>query len=179
VALNVRRLRQRKGYTREALARAAGVEPALIDAIELATCQPTITMLWSVATALGVPFSALVSTAVDAQRDSDLVPGRAPESAEFVCRPVLPSQRGPRRTEVYEFRLAPLARRSAAARPAGAVDNLLVTSGEVVLHVGEARHALRTGDSVEFRSDVERSYENLTDQTVTMYVVITYASQHG
>ncbi len=178
VALNVQRLRLRKGYTIETLARSCNVEPALLERIELGQEPATITLLWSLSAALGVPFGALVSRPGSRDSESDLVSSER-GAPGLVCRPVLPSARGPRRTEVYELTLAPHVSRVAAPRPLGAVDNLLVTSGTVVMGVETVRHVLKAGDSLDFRSDVERTYSNPTDRPTTMYVVITYAANVG
>lgn len=180
VALNVKRLRLRKGHTLETLARACGVDAEVLERVELGQGTATITLLWSLSAALGVPFGALVSQPGARDSESDLVSSGADEQQTgLVCRPVLPSRRGPRRTEVYELTLAARASRVAAPRPAGAVDNLLVTSGTVVIGVGKVRHVLKTGDSLDFRSDVERTYSNPSDRDTKMYVVITYAANVG
>ncbi|MFT3926931.1 MAG: XRE family transcriptional regulator [Myxococcales bacterium] len=180
VAFNVRRLRMRKGYTLDTLARACNVEPELLEQVERGKEAATITLLWSLSAALGVPFGALVSQPGTRHSESDLVSSEAsPRSSGLVCRPVLPSAQGPRRTEVYQLTLAAHASRVAPPRPVGAVDNLLVTSGTVVIGFGKVRHLLKTGDSLDFRSDVQRTYSNPSDRETTMYVVITYAQSLG
>jgi transcriptional regulator with XRE-family HTH domain len=180
VASNLRRLRLRRGLSVEGLAHASGVEREELDQIELERGQPTIKVLWSLANALEVPFSALLAPEPDGNLESDLVTGPASGTPDsLVCRPVLPSRQGPRRTEVYQLTLLAHGSRVAAPRPALTTDSLLVTGGSVTIDVGDARHELKTGDSLEFRSDVERTYRNSSEREATMYVVITYADQQG
>jgi len=180
VAINVKRLRARKGYTVEALASECGVEAATIARLERGQSTGTIALLWSLARALGVPFGALVTPPGSHGSEADQVfsHGRG-RDGDLICRPVLPSRQGPRRTEVYELTLAARATRIAAPRPAGAIDNLLVTSGTVVIGVGKLSHLLKAGDSLDFHSDVERTYSNPSDRETKMYVVITYAENIG
>jgi transcriptional regulator with XRE-family HTH domain len=182
VALNVRRLRLSKGYTREELAQASGVELAVIEDIELEKSQLTIAVLWSVANALGVPVGTLLAWR-GSEKDKENLRLEArrlsAERGEFICRLMLPPSRGSRRlgTEVRVLKLTARGRRRSVPRAPGCIDNLLVTSGALRLEIGKTRHELVAGGSVHFRSDVERTYENLSDQTVTMYVVTTYATQ--
>ncbi len=60
VASNLRRVRQQRGYSLETLARLSGVSRAMLGQIETGKSAPTITLLWKVATALGVSLSELI-----------------------------------------------------------------------------------------------------------------------
>ena len=64
VARNLKRLRTRQGLSLERLAARSGVSRSMLGQIELARSAPSISILWKVARALGVPFSAL-TTAID------------------------------------------------------------------------------------------------------------------
>src|SRR5690349_11992025 len=105
VGKSLRALRVRKGYSLERLARASHVSRAMLGQIELAQSAPTITILWRVASALGVPFSALLGS--DGQPPATLL--RATEAFRLrsaagglASRPLFPFGSGPRRTEFYE-----------------------------------------------------------------------------
>ena len=58
---NLRRIRTKRGLSLERLAAESGVSRAMLSQIELGHSTPTINLLWKVATALDVPFSALIS----------------------------------------------------------------------------------------------------------------------
>ncbi len=61
VGANLRRFRADLGLTLEKLASLSGVSRAMLSQIELEQSTPTINVLWKIARALGVPFSALIS----------------------------------------------------------------------------------------------------------------------
>src|SRR5688572_27692940 len=61
VGSNLRRFRADQGLTLEKLATLSGVSRAMLSQIELEQSTPTINVLWKIARALGVPFSALIS----------------------------------------------------------------------------------------------------------------------
>src|SRR5690606_29563326 len=64
VGANLRKLRTRRGWSLERLARASGVSRAMLGQIELEQSAPSINVLWRIATALGVQFSALLGSDV-------------------------------------------------------------------------------------------------------------------
>ena len=61
VGRNLRTLRLRRGLTLERLAKASGVSRAMLSQVELGRSMPTIKVVWKVARALELPFSALLS----------------------------------------------------------------------------------------------------------------------
>src|SRR5580658_5803827 len=67
VGANLRRLRTKKGLSLERLSRASGVSRAMLGHVELGRSTPTIKVLWKIARALGVPFSALITDPTDVQ----------------------------------------------------------------------------------------------------------------
>lgn len=182
VAANLRRLRTRKGYSLERLARASGVSRAMLGQIELSQSAPTINLLWRVASALDVPFSTLLGG--DSEPPTSILRARsAPrlQSADgcFHSRPLFPFGQGPRKTEFYELRLASGGTERASAHPLGTVENLVVGVGRVAIKFGSERHVLEAGDAIVFRADVEHSYVSLAQVESVMYLVMTYTIEPG
>ena len=178
VGKSLRALRIRKGYSLERLAAASQVSRAMLSQIELAQSAPTITILWRVASALGVPFSALLGS--DGQPPATVL--RAAEAFRLrsaggglVSRPLFPFGSGPRRTEFYELSLAAGTSERSSPHPPGTMENLVVAKGKVVVVVGTHRHALNQGDALVFRADVEHEYQNPLERDARMYLVMTYA----
>ncbi|MEY4512586.1 MAG: hypothetical protein RLZZ450_4708 [Pseudomonadota bacterium] len=102
VAQNLRRLRTRKGYSLERLARASTVSRAMLSQIELAQSAPTINVLWKIASALSVPFSALLGGEGETPTSILRAQGAArltSADGSFSSRPLFPFGQGPRRTE--------------------------------------------------------------------------------
>jgi transcriptional regulator with XRE-family HTH domain len=178
---NLRRLRTRKGYSLERLARAAGVSRAMLGQIELAQSAPTISVLWKIASALSVPFSALLEGEGETPAAIVRAKGAArlrSADGSFTSRPLFPFGQGPRRTELYELRLSTGGKEHALAHPPGTMENLVVAVGKVCIGIGTERHVLEQGDAILFKADVEHSYENLSDDESAMYLVMTYDVEH-
>jgi transcriptional regulator with XRE-family HTH domain len=181
VGENLKRLRNQRGYSLEKLAQQSGVSRAMLGQIELGQSAPTINVLWKVARGLGVNFSALITGQTAA---SPLVL-RAKEAKlltssdrTFSSRALFPVDQ-PRRVEFYELHLAGNGRERADAHPPGTMENLVVTQGAIEIEVGNARHALDTGDAILFAADEPHVYKNRGKSEAVMYLVMTYAENVG
>ncbi|MGK4007758.1 XRE family transcriptional regulator [Sorangium sp. So ce1036] len=179
VAANLKRFRAERGLSLERLAKASGVSRAMLGQIELGQSTPTINVLWKIARALGVPFSALMSQATSpvttVMRSSQARILRSRDGA-FSSRALFPTDR-PRNVEFYELRLAPRAVEHADAHAPGTSENLVVTEGSVEITVAGERRMLETGDAILFEADSPHSYRNLSGAEAVMYLVMTYGSR--
>jgi transcriptional regulator with XRE-family HTH domain len=179
VGANLRRLRIKRALSLEKLARASGVSRAMLGQIELGQSTPTINVLWKIARALGVPFSALISNRA-AGRTTVMPAARAKvltsHDGSFSSRALFPFDE-PRTVEFYELRLLPLSVEQADPHPPGTVENLVVNAGTLEVIVGAERHVLSTGDSILFEADVPHQYRNPGDTDCVMYLVMTYAEK--
>ena len=181
VGANLRRLRTRRGLSLERLAHKSGVSRAMLSQVELGKSAPTINVLWKVARALGVTFSALLSTNLDASpvllRESS-AKRLSSLDGSFSSRALFPFDR-PRRVEFYELRLKPHTVEEADPHPAGTAENIVVNAGAVTITVGSSAHELNQGDALLFAADVAHSYCNRGDDDALMYLVMTYAETLG
>jgi transcriptional regulator with XRE-family HTH domain len=174
---NLRRMRAERGLSLEKLAHASGVSRAMLCQIELGQSAPTINVLWKIARALHVPFSSLISTDTPS-RATVLTAAHAKvlRSADgaFSSRALFPFDQ-PRAAEFYELRLAPHSAERAEAHAPGTVENLVVTSGCLEMHVGDQCHLLGAGDAIQFEADSPHEYRNPGDTEAVLYLVMTYA----
>ena len=182
VGRNLRRLRTRQGHSLERLAKLSGVSRAMLGQIETGKSAPTISLLWKVATALGVPFANLLavqgaSGTTVLRRDNAKV--LASSDGRFTSRALFPFD-NERRIEFYELRLAPRDNESAEAHAPGTRENLIVVQGAVEIVVGQDRPiALAEGDAILFEADVPHKYRNLGPTEAGLYLVMTYVESIG
>lgn len=178
---NLRRLRTRRGLSLERLAQISGVSRAMLGQIELGQSAPTINVLWKIARALEVTFSALIS----ARTQSGALVMRAVDSKlltskdrRFTSRALFPFDE-PRRVEFYELHLDAGAVEAADAHPPGTSENLVVAAGTLELEVAGDTHRLEAGDSILFEADTPHAYRNPGRTETVMYLVMTYAEEIG
>jgi transcriptional regulator with XRE-family HTH domain len=181
VGVNLRRLRTRRGLSLERLAQISGVSRAMLGQIELGQSAPTINVLWKIARALEVTFSALIS----ARTQSGALVMRSSEAKiltskdrSFSSRALFPFDE-PRRVEFYELRLSAGSVEDADAHPPGTGENLVVTAGTIEIDVAGDTHKLEAGDSILFEADTPHAYRNVGRNEAVMYLVMTYAEEIG
>jgi len=181
VGKNLRRLRTERGLSLERLAQASGVSRAMLGQVELGQSAPTINVLWKIARALDVPFSALITTTqttgvklLRAEQGKRLLS----HDGSFSSRALFPFNE-PRRVEFYELALEAGGVETAEAHAAGTTENLVVSRGQVEIEVGGQIHALGTGDAILFEADAPHVYRNAGNSEAVMYLVMTYAEQVG
>ena len=182
VGANLRRLRTKQGHSLERLAKVSGVSRAMLGQIENGKSAPTISLLWKVATALGVPFATLiasrqVSGTTVLRRDSAKI--LSSSDGRFTSRALFPFE-SERRAEFYELRLAPSHTEHAEAHAPGTLENIIVTQGTVEIVPGrEAPQLLGEGDAIIFQADVPHRYRNMRAVEAVIYLVMTYVAPVG
>lgn len=180
VGKNLRRFRGERGLSLEGLSKLCGVSRAMLGQIELGHSTPTINVVWKIACALDMPFSALISeertagTWVLPRAKARIL---ASKDGVFTSRALFPMDR-PRTVEFYELRLQPLGREDAEPHAPGTTENLIVSKGRVALSIDGDRRLLEEGDAIFFEADVEHSYENVDPaEDAVMHLVMTYSQK--
>jgi mannose-6-phosphate isomerase-like protein (cupin superfamily) len=153
----------------------------MLGQIELGQSAPTINVLWKIASALGVPFSALITArgavgphVLRAEGAKHLTS----QDGAFSSRALFPFDE-PRRVEFYELRLVPGGVERADAHNPGTTENLVVAEGSVEIEVGGRKEVLARGDAIVFEADSPHVYRNRAPGETVMYLVMTYADTVG
>lgn len=178
---NLRRLRTKRGLSLERLSQVSGVSRAMLGQIELGQSAPTINILWKIARALEVTFSALISSRTQSGAlvlRADQAKILTSKDRSFSSRALFPFDE-PRRVEFYELRLSVGGVEDADAHAPGTSENLVVTQGTVEIDVAGETHRLNTGDSITFEADAVHAYRNAGKGDAVMYLVMVYAEEVG
>lgn len=177
---NLRRLRTRRGYSLDRLAKISGVSRAMLGQIETGKSSPTLSILAKIASALDVPCATLI---VDREETSVICMTRAKakvlssSEGKFQTRALFPFE-GERKVEFYELRISPHHTESADAHRPGTIENLVVTQGTVEIIAGrQPPQILGEGDAILFDADVPHVYRNMTSTEAVLYLVTTYPEE--
>ena len=181
LAANLRRLRVRRGLSLERLAKKSNVSRAMLSQIELGYSAPTINVMWRIASALSVPFGALLETGT--MKTTRVLPAARAKrltshDGAMVSRALFPFD-SLRRTELYQLELQPHAIERAEGHAPGTTENLVVSRGAVTISVGGEVAHLGEGDAIFFVADVDHIYENRGDAPAVLYLVMAYAHEIG
>lgn len=176
VGENLAALRRARGLSLDVLARLTGLARSLLGQIELGTISPSVSVVWKLARAFDVPFSAMLATAQPAAI-SVLTAATAKRivgnDGRFSSRALYPLAGEPD-AEFYELVLAPYSREDAQPHQPGTRENLVVAAGRLELTVGTEHFTLTKGDAIVFGADVPHSYENAVREECWIYLVMTY-----
>jgi len=178
VADNLRDLRRKRDLSLDELAQKTGVSRAGLSQIETGKTNPTLGVLWKIASGLGVPFAELLGEAqplVSVLRRKE-VPVLRSTDRRFESRPLMPSAAG-NQVEFYELRLAPGTRHASESHGAGTRELVVVIAGDLRLTAGERAETLTVGDSLLFNANIPHIYENPGDVEVCCHDLIMYPSR--
>jgi transcriptional regulator with XRE-family HTH domain len=176
VGANLKRLRTRRGLSLENVAKLSGVSRAMLSQIEVGRSVPSINIVFKIARAFDLPFSALLKNSRG--RKVHVMPSGAAKtlrsaSGQFSSRALFPFG-DERKTEFYELRLSSGGTEKADAHAAGTIENLVVVRGLLEITTGGKQYRLPAGDAFMFQADEPHSYRNLSDEEALVYLVMTY-----
>lgn len=177
VGQNLKQMRTRRNLSLEALAKLSTVSRAMLSQIEAGRSVPTINVVWKIARAFGVPFSAMIAEPdVEHMRVLRREETKVLNSAngEFSSRALFPFD-GQRNAEFYELRLKPRGLEEAEAHAPGTVENLVLVEGVLEIRVLDEVKRLAPGDSILFAADQPHAYSNPGKEPALAYLVMTYA----
>ncbi|MEJ3745303.1 XRE family transcriptional regulator [Actinomycetes bacterium KLBMP 9797] len=166
IAAALRRERERAGITLTELARRAGIAKSTLSQLEAGTGNPSVETLWSLGTALGVPFSRLVEPAAPAVRVVRAGEGTRihSEQANFVGT-LLSAGAAHARRDLYLMEMEPGAVRYAESHIPGSVEHLVLAAGRLRSGPTSAPVELGPGDYIAFPGDQPHVYEALEPGT--------------
>jgi transcriptional regulator with XRE-family HTH domain len=175
VAENLREQRKRRDMSLDQLAQVTGVSRAALSQIETRKTNPTIGVLWKIASGLGIAFSDLtgesrLALSVLRRGESQLLRSL---DRKFESRPLMPPA-GVSQIEMYELSLAARARHASEPHGPGTKELVVVLSGALRMTVGERADDLGPGDSVVFDANIPHVYENPGSSEARYHDVIIY-----
>jgi transcriptional regulator with XRE-family HTH domain len=180
LARNVKRWRTERGFTLEALAARAGVSRGMLIQIEQARTNPSIGTVVKIGDALGVSITTLL--------DYEQGPRVRVVPAEQAVRlwhtdagsysRLLAGTEAPGPLEMWDWRLMPGDRSLADPHPAGTVELVHVTAGELTLTVDGVEYRVPTGASAGFEANAPHTYANEGDVPMEMVMAVSVPPVH-
>lgn len=174
LARNLKRWRNDRGYTLDALAARAGVSRGMLIQIEQARTNPSVGTVVKIGDALGISLTTLL----DAAREPlvKLVPParavRLWSTDAGSSSTLLAGAEAPGPLELWHWRLMPGEGSSSAPHPQGTTELLHVTAGELTLTADGEDYRLPAGTSASFESHVPHGYRNDGTEAVEMTMAV-------
>lgn len=162
IGARVRQERQKRHWTLDQLAEAAGLSRRMVVNVEQGAVNPSVGTLLRLSDALGVGLPALVeppeAKALKVTRNGE---GAALWTGEHGGRGVLVAgTEPPDVVELWDWTLAPGDRHVSEAHTPGTQELVQVQAGSISLELGDRTVTLERGDAVAFPGDVAHAYAN-------------------
>lgn len=162
VGERLRAARRERGLSVGALADAAGVGKGSLSEIENGIRNPTLSTLYSVAGALGVPLATLIADQAGSRVTSPGVEARLLDV----------TRDGGQAVEVYRLRIESGVHHRSVAHGPGVVEHMLVTGGRALAgRLGEETE-IGAGSAAQWVSDVPHTYTALGNSPLESVLVI-------
>ncbi|MEE3362455.1 MAG: helix-turn-helix domain-containing protein [Anaerovoracaceae bacterium] len=178
VGANIKSIREQRKLTLDAAAGLTGVSRSMLAQIEKGDVNPTVSVLWKIASGYKVSFTSLVERQdeeVSIIRAEDIEPLQE-DGGKYLNYPVF---RFNDRTlfETYRIIIEPGGELEAQPHLAGSYEYFTVFAGEVELTAGENKVTLSEGDSIKFASDIPHTYRNSGKKRAELSMLIYYGRQ--
>ncbi len=176
VAANLKRLREQRKMSLDAVAKVSGVSKSMLGQIERGDVNPTISTVWKIAGGMKVPFTDFVNLP---HADCETLDIREMEplledDGRYRNYPLVGFDEK-RRFEMLYIEMDPGSALAAEAHPKGTREFLTVFSGVLVVKVaGETLRAM-PGGAIHFMADQPHRYENTGDAICKISMVLHYS----
>ena len=169
VGARVRELREARGTSLGALAKATGLGKGTLSELECGRRNPTLATLFAITTALEVPISAALPPAKAGKREGAPIRGDAIE-ASLVDRFHDISAV----TELYRVTMTAGREQHSEPHSPGVTEHWIVYAGAVELGPLDAMVRVGPGESTSFTADVPHRYRVLSDEDVQATLLFRY-----
>lgn len=175
LARNVKRWRTERGFTLETLAARAGVSRGMLIQIEQARTNPSLGTVVKIGDALGIS----ITTLLDYERGPKvrIVPAeqavRLWHTDAGSYNRLLAGAEAPGPLEMWDWRLMPGDGSPSDPHPAGTIELVHVTAGDLALTVDGVEYVVPAGASASFEANTLHRYGNDGDVPVEMVMAVS------
>lgn len=182
VGTRLQELRKAQDLSLDDLSRRSGVSKSMLSEVERNRSNPTIAVLWRLASALGISLTDFLAEKVSES---------SPPALTLVAAQATPVIRsndgkcelrilGPialaGKLEWYELTIEPGGELASDAHEEGAKEHLSVQNGSLLVQVGGNGQQVRRGETARYVADVQHSISNTGKTAAKAILVVEYSS---
>ena len=177
VGVNLKRLRQEKGWSLDKTAKATGVSKAMLGQIERGESSPTVAKLWQIASGFEVSLSSFIAANSNSEltslfRDANELRHEEYNIGFFVSL-LFPFEEA-LGFEIFELTLVPDYHHESEPHNVGVTEHILCISGEMAVLFDGEWQTLRAGQAVRFNANQNHGYKNVGEGNAVFHNVIHY-----
>lgn len=175
ISKNLKKIRTEKNLSLDKLSNLTDVSKSMLGQIERGETNPTISTVWKIANGLKVSFSSLIN---EFQEDTIHIKKSysnaiVADEGRYRAYPLFPYD-SVKKFEIYKIDIDKGGMLSSEPHPYGTYEYITVFSGKLMIISNGEKYSLSEGDSLKFKADKNHSYHNVSDEMVSISMVIYY-----
>lgn len=174
VGNNLKTIRKDRHMTLEQLSEATGISKSMLGEIERSATNPTISVLWKIATGLKIPFSSLMKKereTVNLIKSDAINPTIEGEGYKIASVMGFDEDKG---FEIYMEEFEPGSRVESKGHDKGVEEYIFAIDGTLSVDIEEKTYEISAGDVMNFAAEGPHTFYNAGEKTVKAFVIIYY-----
>ena len=168
ISVRLKGLRSERGWSLDATSKMTGVSKAMLGQIERGESNPTVGVLWKIATGFETSFSSfLVDFAAENPEERSF-----PDDPHMHVRTLFPYT-AELKMEVFEITLTNNHVQRSEPHRAGCIEHVIVIEGEMDVFFDGREHRLQKGECIWYFADQPHGYSAVGDESV-FHNIINY-----
>lgn len=180
IALILKTLRRKRGWSLERTAQETGVSKAMLGQIERGESSPTMATLWKIATGFNTSFSSFLEDFPHETQQPIHRSGQTqslhPADDKIRITPLFPYDEQ-LNCEIFIIELLPGCEHLSEPHQFGVIEHVIVAEGTMEVLVNGKWHSLHESEGLRFAADQPHGYRNYGNQTSRFHNVIHYQKQ--
>ncbi len=169
-------IRNKRSLSLDEVAKLTSVSKAMLGQIERGKSNPTVSMLWKIATGLKVPFSTFID---ENQEDltivyqDDITP-IIEEDNMMKLYPIFPFDAN-KGFEIFTIELEPGCNHISTPHDEGVEEYIIITEGKIEMIINDKEFVLHKGNSIRFMANKAHQYKNSSEKRAVFHNMIFYS----
>ncbi|MBA3535016.1 MAG: helix-turn-helix transcriptional regulator [Tatlockia sp.] len=177
IALKLKDLRQKRGWSLDKTAKATGVSKAMLGQIEREESSPTIATLWKIASGFQTPFSSFIDDNQSEFNEPVFRGGEAqplhPDDQKIRVLSLFPYD-AQLSFEVFIIELLPECEHLSSPHKPGVIEHVIVAQGKMEVLVNGIWQELASGEGLRFNANQPHGYRNNSPEITRFHDIIHY-----
>ncbi len=175
--------RAAKSLSLQELSKLSGVSKGMISQVENGQVNPTLAIVWKIASGLGIRLQDLFDEESSKRGKADFTlltrencPVRI-NSKEGYDIQILSSEDMVQNTELYLLRIEPSGAMNSAPHAPGTIETLTVFEGEVEIVLNDERHIVQKLETARYSADSPHHIRGLGKERALAYLTVKYTNK--
>ncbi len=172
ISRNLKRIRQERNMTLDALADLSGVSKSMLSEIERCSKSPTISVLEKICNGINIPLAQLTHTKTPQVSVATLDTVKHYSAWEGFELFVMFEFDPDKKFEIFRHVIDPHAERKSERHESGLREYIFCTRGSFTVDIGNDSYDLTEGEAIQFLADCSHTYRNPNENEAQILMLL-------